>query len=187
MTCIAGAVGPKGLVVIGGDSAGVGGGYSLEVRKDRKVFQVGEFIMGFTSSFRMGQILNYAFVPPRLPRPARALNRYMVVDFVDALRKALKDKGFASKEHEVEAGGTFLVGVRGRLFQISDDYQVGEALSGFDAVGCGSELARGALYATPQLPARERVRIALEASEAGSAGVRAPFYYVTLPGLATKR
>ena len=50
MTAIA-AIVQDNVVYIGGDSAGVGG-YSLEVRKDPKVFITGPFVMGFTTSFR---------------------------------------------------------------------------------------------------------------------------------------
>ena len=51
MTCIVGLV-ENGVVYIGGDSSGVGG-WNLMLRKDRKVFRVGEALLGFTSSFRL--------------------------------------------------------------------------------------------------------------------------------------
>lgn len=54
MTAIVGLV-EKGNVYIGGDSAGVAG-LSISIRGDEKVFKVGPFIMGFTSSFRMRAI-----------------------------------------------------------------------------------------------------------------------------------
>lgn len=62
MTCIVGLV-DKGSIYMGGDSAGVAG-LSVTTRADEKVFLNGPFIMGFTTSFRMGQILRYKFVPP---------------------------------------------------------------------------------------------------------------------------
>jgi hypothetical protein len=55
MTCIVGIV-ENGKVYMGGDAAGVNG-YSVRVRKDPKLFKVGEFLFGYTSSFRMGQLL----------------------------------------------------------------------------------------------------------------------------------
>ena len=57
MTCIVGLV-HEGTVFIGGDSAGVAG-LSLVVRADEKVFRNGDFLMDFTTSFRMGQLLRY--------------------------------------------------------------------------------------------------------------------------------
>jgi ATP-dependent protease HslVU (ClpYQ) peptidase subunit len=62
MTCIVG-VNHNGNIYIGGDSAGVAG-LQLQIRSDEKVFLTGDFIMGFTTSFRMGQLLRYAFSPP---------------------------------------------------------------------------------------------------------------------------
>src|SRR3546814_12347333 len=99
----------------------------------------------------------------------------MVRDVVEAVRKCLKSGGFATREKEAEAVGTFLVGFKGRLFEIADDYQVGESVSNFAACGCGHELALGSFFSTPKMKAVDRVRLALEAAEAFSAGVRYPF------------
>jgi hypothetical protein len=158
---------------MGGDSAGVGG-YSLTVRADQKVFKNGPMLFGFTSSFRMGQLLRYALtVPDHDPRVS--VDKYMATTFIDAVRDCLKSHGFARKDAESESGGTFLVGYRGQLFVVHDDYQVGRSADGFDAVGCGHEIAKGALYATAHLRGKKRVAVALEAAERFSAGVRSPF------------
>lgn len=172
MTCIVGFV-EGSQVWIGGDSASVGG-YDLTVRADQKVFRNGPMIFGFTSSFRMGQLLRYALtVPDHDPRVD--VEKYMATTFIDAVRECLKTHGFATKDKEVEQGGTFLVGYNGWLFRIDDDYQVGIPADGFAAVGCGGEAARGALFATPELKGRERAELALKAAERCSAGVRGPF------------
>ena len=179
MTCIVGLV-DKGQVFIGGDSAGVStGSLSLVVRNDRKVFRNGDFVMGFTSSFRMGQILAYGFHPPK-PRVGTDVMAYMVTDFIDAARARMKDGGFARVSNGSEQGGSFLVGYSGRIFHISDDFQVGESSHGFDACGCGDLIALGSLRSTREWtdPAA-RVREALECAEAFSAGVRAPFFFET--------
>ena len=174
MTCIVGLV-HEGVVYIGGDSAGVGG-MSLTVRADEKVFQNGEFLMGFTTSFRMGQLLRYSLKPPRR-HPDDDIHQYMVVDFVNAVRECLKAGGYASKEDEVESGGTFLVGYAGHLFTVNSDYQVGIPEDGFAAVGSGQDISRGALFATQgQATPRDRVLTALRSAERFNAGVRGPFH-----------
>jgi hypothetical protein len=61
----------------------------------------------------------------------------MATFFIDKVRTVLKDGGFATKEKEMEQGGTFLVGIRGRLFSVQSDYQIAESASRFEAVGCG--------------------------------------------------
>jgi len=174
MTCIVG-IAEGGKVYIGGDSAGVGG-YSLTVRADKKVFVNGDFVMGFTTSFRMGQLLHHAFTPPKR-HPDTDIDKFMVTDFINAVRDCLKSGGYAGRQNETESGGTFLVGYSGRLFRIDGDYQVGEAVDGFDAVGCGDDIARGALFANPAGKPQDRLRVALEAAERFSAGVRAPFHF----------
>ncbi len=174
MTCIVGVVDTDGTVVIGGDSAGVAG-LDLTVRADQKVFRNGPYIMGFTESFRMGQLLRYAFVPPEECLPGRDLHRFMVTTFIDAVRQCLKDGGYATKDREQESGGTFLVGCNGRLFTIHSDYQVAESKCDYMAVGCGDQAALGAMYATQGQPVKDRVLTALQAAEQFSAGVRGPF------------
>ena len=178
MTCIVGLI-DNDKVYIGGDSAGVGG-YDLHIRADKKVFKNGPFIMGFTSSFRMGQLLQYKLQPPSLYKEDGTLKdiyKYMVTEFIDAVRQCLKDGGYAIKKDEGELGGTFLVGYGGRLFAVYDDYQVAEFVEGYGAVGCGAQIANGVLYATQDkgLSPGERIMIALEAAERYSAGVRGPF------------
>lgn len=174
MTCIVG-VAHKGKVFIGGDSAGVAG-LRICSRADSKVFVNGEFVMGFTSSFRMGQLLRYKLSPPKRHQDDD-LMKYMVTEFVDAVRHCLKSGGYAGKTNEVESGGTFLVGVAGRLFSIESDYQVAEHHFDYHAVGCGGELAMGALAATQDTvkDPEKRIALALAAAERHSAGVSAPF------------
>jgi hypothetical protein len=173
MTAIVGLT-HKGRVLLGGDSAAVSG-LNLTVRADVKVFTSGPYVIGFTSSFRMGQVLRYATTLPAPPDDPDVMLAHMCTAWIDSVRKALKDAGWARKEAEQEAGGTFLVGVHGRLFEVCDDYQVGEPVDGYAAVGCGDQAALGALYATGRLGPERRARLALAAAERHSAGVRGPF------------
>lgn len=174
MTCIVGVV-DDGKVYIGGDSAGVAG-YSIVTRVDSKVFKNGPYIMGFTSSFRMGDILKHDFKAPK-PRVGMKLDKFMVKEFIPAIRKAFKEGGYSKNDNGKEQGGTFLVGIYGHLFHIGGDFQVGESLDGYDSVGCGEDLALGSLFSTAasDMTAEERVTHALQAAEKFSAGVSGPF------------
>jgi len=175
MTAIVGVV-HDGVVHIGGDSAGVGE-WTITIRADAKVFVNGPYVMGFTGSFRMGQLLRYALEPPI---PSGDLDAFMTTTFIDAVRECLRTGGWMSKENEREDGGTFLVGVSGRLFRIGSDFQVGESADGYDAVGSGEELALGALHATARsrMSPRKRIEVALSAAEHFSGAVCRPFAYV---------
>lgn len=189
MTAIAGLV-HQGRVHIGGDSA-ASGGTTLMIRKDPKVFThlqerpnpadpLDVWAFGYTSSYRMGQILQHAFTPPTIPEGAD-LHRFMCTTLVNAMRTVFKDSGWAREQSGVEETGTFLIGVRGRLFVVDEDYQVGEPAAGYAAVGCGDDLALGSLHTTRYLdwPPRARLRAALSAASHHSTGVAPPFVYAT--------
>ena len=170
MTCIVGLV-DKGSVYIGGDSAGIAG-LSISIRADEKVFSNGPFIMGFTTSFRMGQILRYKFDPPQQTVKQDDMT-YMVTSFIDAVRQCFANNGFGDKE--ATRGGNFLVGYKGKLYNIESDFQVGVPAEAFDAVGCGSDLALGALYASKGKTPEQRITLGLGAAAFFNAGVAAPF------------
>lgn len=181
MTAIAGFIHSDGSVWVGGDSAGVAG-LDLTRRADQKVFRNGEFIFGFTSSFRMGQLLRYAFQPPAAA-DSQDVMAFMATTFVDAVRACLKSGGYASRVNETESAGTFLVAFRGRLFLIDSDYQVSESFCGYAACGAGGSVACGALYATrDREDPRERMYIVLHAAENHNAAVRGPFTILNLEG-----
>lgn len=181
MTCIVGLT-YASTVYIGADSAGVSG-YDLTVRRDKKLFVNGPYAMGFTTSFRMGQLLQHAFDAPKPPDDAADLHKFMVTEFINQVRKCLKDGGWSTKTNEQETAGTFLVGVRGRLFKVCDDYQVVEADVAYDACGCGESYARAALWTSVnlgvQLNPETRVLTALRCAGMHSAGVREPFSVIS--------
>lgn len=175
MTCIAGIV-EGGAVYIGGDSAATNSSSQQTIRADRKVFLVGECLFGCSSSFRMMQLLQHSLELPEIEQDMD-IEKYMATVFIDAVRECLKKGGYAKKEEERERGGKFLVGFRGKLFCIDFDYQVAEALIGYDAVGTGDDIALGALFATKDrgMPPEERLDLALRAAEYHNSDVRAPF------------
>lgn len=177
MTCVVGMI-KNGTVYIGADSAG-SSTWDIRDRADKKVFINGPMIFGFTSSFRMGQLLRHKLVIPNHPKD-KDLYAYMVTDFIDAVRTCLKDGGYMHVSDSRETGGQFLVGYRGRLFYVDSDLQVGEHREKFDSVGCGSSYALGALAASTLPDPFKRLRKALEVSERFSNGVRGPFYFEQL-------
>lgn len=173
MTCIVG-IAENGKVTMGADSAGAAG-YEIATRKDSKVFINGGVLMGCTTSFRMIQLLQYALTVPKR-HPDTDVMRYMVTEFIPAVRVCFRDGGFMTKASEADVGGNFLVGIEGRLFNVYSDFQVGERAEGFDACGCGEAYALAAMLCTADaMPADQRVRRALEVAERFSAGVRGPF------------
>ena len=179
MTCVVGMIDGDN-VYMGADSCG-SNGTTYTIRKDPKVFINGDFLIGYTSSFRMGQLLMYCSLPVPKKKDKKDLFKFMVNKFIPSIRQVLKDGGYSKISSNEEEGGTFLVGVHGRLFKIENDFQVGETMRGFDACGCGVYAANASMVTTTikrlkiHLEPKTRILLALESAEAIMEGVKAPF------------
>ena len=176
MTCVV-ALKHGDKIYMGADSAGTDNGFRTVRRKDPKIYKVGDMLIGFTSSFRMGQLLGHSLtLPPHDPKTA--VYEYMVTAFMDAVRNTLRTGGYLVTEDGNEAIGTFLVAYKGHIFEIGDDLQVGESIDPYQAVGCGIDLALGSLFTSSKRKItnpKDVVKTALQAATEFSAGVRGPY------------
>jgi len=171
MTCIIGLIDKEG-VYIGGDSAAISADdLSFNIRTDEKVFVKGDFIFGYSSSFRMGQLLRYKL---KIPAHIKGMDttQYMVTLFIDAVKRCFDDNDFDVED------GSFVVGYKGKLYVIMSDYQVAQAKENFISLGCGEHFAMGAMYASTEKDPIKKIEIALSAAAAFSMGVKPPFVYV---------
>lgn len=172
MTCIVGLE-HQGHVWMGGDSAGTCSNMNQRIRSDKKVFVRGEFIFGFCGSFRMGQVLKHSLDLPVQKNEQNATS-FMVNEFVDSIQECFEKK-------KIQLEGSFLVGYRGKLYDIQGDYQVGQPEHKFDAAGSGADVAIGSMHTSIALHDPElRIRMALEASALNNAAVRPPFTIMKL-------
>ena len=184
MTCIVG-IEDKGDIYIGADSAGIDiDSLSICTRADEKVFitESGEFIIGFSGSFRVGQLMRYAIDLPEQSQKKDDM-AYMVTDFVDAIRFAQHNRGSLKKESELEElPAALLVGYKSKLYVIENDFQVGLPIENYAAVGCGAQIALGAMYAlkNSNISPTNKLEIALMAASEYSVGVRPPFIVLKL-------
>jgi len=177
MTCIVG-IEHKGNVFIGGDSAGTNARMDLFTRADEKVFSNGSMIFGFCGSYRMGQLLQYSFNPPA-QSVAEDDFAYLCGPWMSSLIECLKSNGCATvKDNEIAVGGDFLLGFNGVIYQIHEDFQVARRVEPYNACGCASDYAMGAmslLIDEEGIPPEEKIIMVLEIAEKFSAGVRGPF------------
>lgn len=188
MTCIVGLV-KDGKVYMGSDSAG-SDGFTYAIRQEPKVFRRdgdrGEMIMGYTTSFRFGQLLEHALEVPIQPKDM-ADHKYMVTLFMAAVRKCLKDGGYSNKKgysldkNETEEGGTALIGYHGKLWQMMDDFQIALSPPLGDACGSGVYSAMGALHILKgmHLSPEKKIKRALEVAEACITTVKGPFKIIS--------
>lgn len=177
MTCIVGLETKKG-VMMGCDSAAVSVDYhSINKTRLKKVFKRGEFLIGYTSSFRMGQLLQYQLSVDQQKNEQSDLE-YLSITFVDAVRDCLDKGGFRQKKDEVETGGTFLVGYKKQLYKVQGDFSVLSSQDGFMVAGSGESYALGKLWQNNS-KLKARILEALKAAAYFNITVCKPYYIMT--------
>ena len=184
MTCIVG-LRKDGRVYMGADSAGSGGS-EINYRADGKVFLVGDMLFGFCGSYRLGQVLRYHFNKPK--HEARlSVDEFLHTVFLPSLIKLFGEHGILHKKEDVTSSvGLFLVGYRGRLFRVDYDYQIGENLHEYDAIGSGGRVACGAMYVETarygeNIDPTAAIHHALRASAHHTTSVAGPFTVMVTP------
>ena len=176
MTCIVGILN-KGSVYMGGDSlASDTDTFDKYTLRHKKVFHNGPFMVGICGSPRMAQILEHSMRPPTKPKLMGNM-KFMATKFIEEVRRTFLNEGYGfMPQGEDNEGGNFLVGFNGGLYEIQEDFQVGEWDREYVAIGSGKNYAYGSLYMTDGVEPRQRINSALEAAAHFNAAVGAPFY-----------
>lgn len=181
MTCIIAKV-QDGRVHMIGDCMGSNGFVKNIYTKTPKVFSVGDFIIGYTTSFRMGQILQYSWTPPVRLVNDQDDDKYLYKSVVDSVKKCFEDNGFGHKSSEEFEAGVFLIGWQGRLFEMQSNMSLME-VEDFASVGCGSYHAVAAMKTMKHLnqlneKPLEFLEVALEITANSVEGVSTNYTYV---------
>jgi ATP-dependent protease HslVU (ClpYQ) peptidase subunit len=183
MTCII-ALEHLGRVFMAGDSAAADDNWNLQQMDGQKVFKIGKFLFGYTSSFRMGQLLQFNLEIPEQGDEGEMC--FLVTKLIPAIRKCLKDGGYTEIKDNRENAGSFLVGYQGKVYKVCSDFQILRTRGGITSVGCGGEYALGALEALKSelddhIEHTELILLrSLEIVQRFSAGVSQPFYVEVL-------
>jgi ATP-dependent protease HslVU (ClpYQ) peptidase subunit len=139
MTIVIGLI-DNGIVYMGSDRA-MSDEYSISSPITPKIKKNGQFLIGYASSRGSGQVAHYIDFPNVLKKD---VDKYMRTDFILTLKKAIEPFGIDISDVD-KAAADFLVGVHGRLFNIStNDWQVNE-YDKYIAIGSGSQFATGSL------------------------------------------
>ena len=180
MTCIIGMA-KDGKVYMGGDSM-ASAGHNVRIQREKKVFPVGEFLIGTSGSIRGANLLKHKFSVP--VNNGKDDFKYMVTEFVPAVRELFKDGGLSKIDNNVEeAESHLLVGYRGVIYNFFGDFQIDVYEEEFTATGCGKYYALGAMeglgYNIDREP-KETIIKALEIVGKYDAYVGAPYYVLEL-------
>ncbi len=170
---------------IGADSSGIKGDTKY-IQKNPKVFYNHhnfKFLIGFTSSFRMGQILQYNLIPPDIPKlmlERDELERYMVTDFIEEVRSTFDDYGYLQRfEDGDDKGGVFFVAYENKLFLIDGDFHVSSFTINYAAIGCAEPEAMGSLSTierlNPQMHPEDKIKLAFTVAHKHTTCVYNPY------------
>lgn len=168
MTCIVG-ISNGDNVYIGGDR-GISNNDNILSLCRPKVAKNGEYIIGYAGSQGVGQLAHIMTTPVI----GKDIEKTLRTSFIKSLKTIIDEFG-PSNLTESENHTDFLVGCKGRLFEIStNDWSVSELE--YSAVGSGSNIALGSIYTTSlyDLSIKERVQIALDSAIALSPTCQAP-------------
>ena len=188
MTVIA-AIKANGNVYMGCDSIFMDTqSYQTVKRTQSKLIIKDEIILGLTSGngCRIFQLLKYKL---KLPSTRKLKNddllEYLVVHFCSRLYKLLHAENLLQEDDSRKNSEPsmspieLIVGIRDRMYQIGEDFDVAELDMSFYAIGTGGEYALGSLDATTNLCSsltpEEHLIQAMKASEKFTASVKGPY------------
>lgn len=141
MTCIVAFTLDNGKIVLAGDKLG-SNGYTKREMRAPKVFKRGAFHIGYTSTFRFGQLLEHVWEAP--VQEEEGDMRFMVRKVIPSLIKLLTDnKHLFSDSDAIEMGEAIIV-YRGKIFRIQGDASIFE--EDYTSVGCGELSATTILH-----------------------------------------
>lgn len=182
MTCII-AIEQNNQVLIGADRMG-SSSYAGEPVAFAKCFKNGPLIIGYSGSFRAGQILQYGLEVPPL---TNNLDKWVAIDLPIAIRKAFKDNEWLETTDGKAVGAPILIAVQGRCYQMQTDFSFLRSLSGEYAIGSGQDFAMGSLRSTRgKMPPKRRIIEALDTASEYVLSVAPPYDFVISKGKATK-
>ena len=179
MTCVVAMVDVDGNIHMASDSSASDGHSQVSI-KSPKIFQVGEILIGYSNSFRAAQVLEYDFSPT--PRTELQEDmEYLCSYFVHDIREAFISAGACDRE----ANGCdcdLIIGYRGNIYQLQNDFSILHITDNFLSIGAGSEAANAVLHAIKDMGIKTEnmLRLALETTSYYITSVRAPYHFVTL-------
>lgn len=183
MTCII-ALKENDYIYLAGDSAAVDDNYSINQIKDGKLFKNGDMYFGFAGSFRMGQLLQHVFKPPK-HKPHKTDLQYMCSDFIAALQKCFEKNGFdgESDSKRKQNDGDFIVIYNNNIYVIDDEFQVLQFAQNFTSVGIGECFANASLYTSSVIGGIDpemRIHMAMESANKFCTGVIPPYNIIKI-------
>lgn len=182
MTCIVSIVDKDNNIHVGSDSL-ASDDHSQTIMTAAKIFMCGEMVVGFAGSFRAAQVFQHAMTLPERGELAEDME-YLTTSFISALREAFMMAGLLPMEGIGEEAfeGEFLLGYRGKIYRMQEDFSILHAVDDFLSIGSGGEAASAVLFATKKLEMtpHERMLLSLEATSYQITSVKPPYHFFSI-------
>ena len=165
--------------------------YQTLKRTQSKLIIKDELVIGLTSGngCRIFQLLKYKLkLPSTRKLKSDDLLEYLVVHFCGKLYKLLHAENLLQEDESRKNSDPsmspveFIIGIRDRMYQIGEDFDVAEIDMPFFAIGTGGDYVMGSLEATTnltnQLEPEHHLIYGMKAAEKFTASVKGPFQIV---------
>lgn len=154
---------------IAGDKLG-SNGFTKAIQTEPKVFEK-EFIklhedgltrtkevmaLGYTTSFRMGQLLTYNLVLPE-QAPNETFPQYLVLKVIPLIRKMFKDEWGSRDASQDVGGGQFIILHNHTIYEVQEDFAVLQPKTSITAVGSGTYHAIASMEAYSEVEKETKV------------------------------
>jgi hypothetical protein len=112
-----------------------------------KIARNGKYLVAAAGLVRGMNLIQHSFNPP--PPPRSNLDKFMVTQFVPALRKCFQAAGYDMKDDGdvAQHDNEFLIAVQGVIYLIDEAYGIERTSNNVYVTGTGMELALGAAHA----------------------------------------
>lgn len=156
---------------IAGDKLG-SNGFTKAVQTEPKVFEK-EFIklnedgltrtkevmaLGYTTSFRMGQLLNYNLTLPEHVA-GETFSQYLVLKVIPIIRQMFKDEWGARDASQDVGGGQFIILHNHTIYEVQEDFSVLQPKTQITAVGSGTYHAIASMSAYIEVQEETNVQL----------------------------
>lgn len=186
MTCVVAYKDKSNIIYIGADTAGSSTAtHSILTRKDPKVFILGKsMIVGFSGSYRDGQLIMVKFSPPPHNEDQYSDFGYMCGPFIDGIRELYKNNGRIKESSDTpdETEANLIVIYNNEIYKIYEDFHVELSSDPFNACGSGEDVALGAmsiLHSNTGYSPDEKVAMAIRTSAKYNLTVREPIMIIS--------
>jgi ATP-dependent protease HslVU (ClpYQ) peptidase subunit len=154
-------------IYLGSDGAATEEDGDIRPIKTKKIFRVGDYLIGYAGSIRAGQIIRNIDPPETIE------------ELIEVMRTKMEECGcLAITDASTSLSQScFIVIHRDIIYEILSDFQLNEVSGNFTTIGCGGPYAFGAMHVIQEedLSPSQKIVKALKVVSEYHAAVRPPY------------